>query len=71
MIRPKVANVKCMIWPKVKPTLKWRVKSRARVCFNLGLGTGTGVGYAGASSSSVWADGLPSALPVGFVAAFN
>jgi hypothetical protein len=32
---PLVTWVKCHIWPRVKPTLKWRVKSWARV---LGLG---------------------------------
>lgn len=36
-----VTQVKCHIWPRVKPTLQWRVKSRARV---LELGSSVGVG---------------------------
>ena len=47
--------------PRVKPTLKWSLKSLAKVCANLGLDSDTGVG----SLTSIQADGLLSALPLG------
>lgn len=35
-----VARVICSSWPRIKPNLKWRVKSQTRVVVNMGLGSG-------------------------------
>lgn len=52
--------------PRVKPTLSYRVKMRARDFAILGLDSGTSGDCAGVGLSSGGSDGSLSALPVGF-----
>lgn len=57
--------VRCQIWPRVKPTLKWRVKSRDGVS---GPGLGGVLVIADVGLSSVQLDGPPIASSVSPVA---